>query len=165
MILAVLKWIGIVAGALLAVAALVLLFGLVRLSRNQPSNDEVATGVSAGRLEPCPQTPNCVSTQADPTDEMHYAEPIAVDDAASALDRAAAWIEGSPRAEIITRHDGYIHAVFASRVFGFKDDLELYAPPSGGVVHLRSAARVGQGDMGVNRARYEEARSVLAGGS
>jgi uncharacterized protein (DUF1499 family) len=24
---------------------------------------------------------------------------------------------------------------------------------------------VGQGDMGVNRARYEEARSVLAGGS
>jgi uncharacterized protein (DUF1499 family) len=161
MILAVLKWIGIVAGAVIAVAALVLLFGLVRLSRNQPAHDEVSIGVTDGELQPCPATPNCVSTQAEPTDDIHYAEPIAVDDAQSALDRAAAWIERSPRAEIITRRDGYIHAVFASRVFGFKDDFELYAPPSGGVVHVRSAARVGQGDMGVNRARYEEAKSLL----
>ncbi|NBF41310.1 MAG: DUF1499 domain-containing protein [Spirochaetes bacterium] len=163
MILAVLKWIGIVAGALVVVAALVLFFGLVRLSRTQPGAGDVATGVTDGRFEQCPDTPNCVSTQADRADETHYVEPVDVTDAAAALDRAARWVAESPRGQIITRGDDYIYAVFSSRLFGFKDDVELYVPPGGGVVHVRSAARVGQGDMGVNRARYKAARSVLRG--
>lgn len=160
----VLKWIAVIAGSLVAVIALVALVGLVRLSRNQPATDTIARGVVEGRLKPCPETPNCVSTQVEPSDEIHYVEPIEIDDGENALEQIESWIHDSPRAEIVTRRNDYIHAVFRSRVFGFADDFEVYVPASGDVAHLRSASRVGQGDMGVNRARYEDVRAVLRSG-
>mgnify|MGYP006301041899 FL=1 len=57
--------------------------------------------------------------------------------------------------------DDYLHAVFRSRVFGFRDDLELLLPPDEPVVHLRSASRVGYGDMNANRQRYQAVREAV----
>ena len=42
------------------------------------------------------------------------------------------------------------------------DDVEFWADPAAGVVHVRSASRVGVKDLGVNRARIEAIRSRLA---
>ena len=45
----------------------------------------------------------------------------------------------------------------------FVDDVEFWADPASGVVHVRSASRVGRKDFGVNRARIEAIRGRLAG--
>lgn len=157
----IIKWIGIGVAGLVLLAGLFLLVSLYMLSRNQPATAAVTSGVTDGRLAPCPPTPNCVSTHASPSDELHYIEPIRPPAVAPAKERIIRWIEAHPRAELVTQRDDYIHATFRSRLFGFIDDVELYFPPEEGVVHLRSAARVGQGDMGVNRGRAEEIREVL----
>jgi uncharacterized protein (DUF1499 family) len=155
--------------AVVAVAGVALVAGgLVYASRTQPTTEQVSLGVSGGQLTPCPETPNCVSTQADPTDEIHYAEPIPYSGSRSELvTRLAEWIEGQDRAELVEKRDDYIRAVFTSQVFRFHDDVELYFPEDASVVHVRSASRAGQGDLGVNRKRYEAVRQVVpeSGGS
>lgn len=160
--MAVLKWILIIVGGLAAVGVVVFTGGLARLSRNQPQTEDIELGVTDGRLTDCPDTPNCVSTQADPSDSVHYVEPIghggSPDDVMS---RLVAWIENQERAEIVRTEERYIRAVFSSRVFGFQDDVEILVEPE--VVHVRSASRVGQGDMGVNRDRYTRIRDVVGG--
>jgi uncharacterized protein (DUF1499 family) len=44
---------------------------------------------------------------------------------------------------------------------GFVDDLEFYFPREESVIHLRSAARLGESDLGVNRRRLEQIRLAL----
>lgn len=160
--MAVVKWILIVVGGLAAVGAVVFTGGLVRLSRNQPQTEEIPLGVANGRLTDCPGTPNCVSTQADPSDTVHYVEPVPYEGSLENLvDRLVAWIENEERAEIVRTEENYIRAVFSSRVFGFRDDVEILVDQH--VVHVRSASRVGRGDMGVNRDRYTRIRDVVGG--
>jgi uncharacterized protein (DUF1499 family) len=57
--------------------------------------------------------------------------------------------------------DDYIHALSKSRIFKFVDDVEFYLPPNESVIHLRSASRVGESDLGVNRRRVEQIRLAL----
>lgn len=139
-----------------------MLVGLRRLSRNQPATGEMTLGASNGVLSPCPESPNCVSTQADPSDAAHYVPPIAYSGSRGPVREALArWIGHQADAELVTERDDYLHAVFSSRLFGFRDDLELVLPESEPVVHLRSASRVGYGDMNVNRKRYQAVRQVV----
>ena len=44
---------------------------------------------------------------------------------------------------------------------GFVDDLELQLRAPEGIIAVRSASRLGYGDMGVNRKRIEDLRSTL----
>ncbi len=66
-----------------------------------------------------------------------------------------------PRTELVTVEDDYIHVVQRSRWFGFPDDLECHLPNDERLVHVRSAARVGWYDFGVNRARVERLRRAV----
>lgn len=52
----------------------------------------------------------------------------------------------------------YLHVEFRSRFFGFVDDTEFALDEVAGVVHVRSAARLGHSDFGVNRRRVETIR-------
>jgi uncharacterized protein (DUF1499 family) len=65
-----------------------------------------------------------------------------------------------PRTRIVEDEPGYLHAECTSRIFRFVDDLELAQNQQSGV-DVRSASRVGYGDMGVNRARVEALRAAL----
>jgi uncharacterized protein (DUF1499 family) len=66
---------------------------------------------------------------------------------------------------VIDSDDGnYLHAVFASRLFRFKDDLELLLDAQTGVIHVRSASRVGGYDFGVNRRRVKRLRRAYMAG-
>lgn len=56
----------------LIVVLVVGFFGYVKLNNHMPEG----LGVTNGQLKACPESPNCVSTQADPADEEHYAEPV-----------------------------------------------------------------------------------------
>lgn len=160
----ILMWIGIAVVGLAVIGTGVVVIGMARLSANQPTTDEMPLGLSGGELTPCPDSPNCVSTQAPPSDEVHYVPPIPYEGSrVNVKSTIVSWIEEREDAEIVTEREDYVHAVFSSQVFGFNDDLELYFPPAGDVVQLRSASRVGQGDMGVNRARYQAVRAAIAG--
>jgi uncharacterized protein (DUF1499 family) len=105
-------------------------------------------------LPACPSTPNCVSTQA--TDPVHAMPAIPFDaplDLVEAETRRALLAE--PRTTLVAEAAGYLHAESRSRVFRFIDDVQILIDPEARVVHFRSAARVGNGDLGVNRARME----------
>ena len=115
-------------------------------------------GARQGRLAPCPASPNCVSSLAD--DEMHRVAPLPFSGtAAAAIDRLAGTVRSLPRASVITATDDYLHAEFRSAVFRFVDDVEFLADESAGVIHVRSASRVGTSDLGVNRRRVESIRA------
>jgi uncharacterized protein (DUF1499 family) len=62
------------------------------------------------------------------------------------------------RVRIVTATDHYLHAECSSALFGFVDDLECLLDAEAGVIHLRSAARMGYSDLGVNRRRIETLR-------
>jgi len=120
-------------------------------------------GVRGGRLAPCKRTPNCVSSQADPADRGHYIEPIAIAGApAAAFAALRQAVEAAPGARIIRATPEYLYAEFRSRVMRFVDDVEFVLDAAGGVIHARSAARLGIRDFGVNRARVEALRRALA---
>jgi uncharacterized protein (DUF1499 family) len=66
-----------------------------------------------------------------------------------------------PRTRIVAETGNYLHAECRSFLFGFVDDLELYLRPEDGIIAVRSAARSGYSDFGVNRRRIESLRTSL----
>jgi len=116
-------------------------------------------GHGTGRLAPCKTSPNCVSSQADPADAEHYIAPIALKGQQIAQVRKA--VESMPRTTVVRVEPGYLYAEFRSKLMGFVDDVEFLADPSTGVVHVRSASRLGRRDFGVNRKRVEALRAIL----
>jgi uncharacterized protein (DUF1499 family) len=104
----------------------------------------------------CPGTPNCVSSLA--RDPARRVEPFPLRDTpAHSVDALAAIIRTMPRATIASISPGRIEAEFRS-ILGFVDDLLLVVSPDGDKIHVRSAARSGSWDLGVNRRRVERIR-------
>lgn len=117
---------------------------------------------SDGLLAPCPDSPNCVVSRPD-TDAEHKIEPIAyAGDKVAAMEKLKAIVEAQDRTEIISSSDDYLYAEFASRLMGFVDDVEFYLDPSQSVIQVRSASRLGQSDLGVNRKRIETIRAAFS---
>ena len=115
-------------------------------------------GMTDGKLQPCPDSPNCVSSQSP--DKQHFVEPIHYEGTEQqAKDRLMNVIQGMKRAKIVTDLDHYIHAEFTSAFFRFVDDVEFYFDDRAKTLHVRSASRIGHSDFGVNRKRIEELRS------
>lgn len=120
---------------------------------------EPKLGPVDGRLRACPDSPNCVSSQAP--DAGHRVDPLpAGRDPAAALPGLRAVIEGMPRTQIVSAQGDYLHATFTSALFRFVDDLELLLDRGAGVVHVRSASRIGYSDLGANRKRVEAIRQA-----
>ena len=114
------------------------------------------------RLKDCPTTPNCVCSQA--TSPARRVEPLRFTGLnATAWEKLQRLIESMPRAKIRTRDERYLHAEFMSRIFRFVDDVEFLL--ADGIIHVRSASRVGHWDLGANRARVEELRRRWASDS
>ncbi len=147
------------AAAVLAAAG----FLLARAAIGPLSPRPAGLGVVDGRLTPCPVTPNCVSTQADPADRVHRVEPLAyTGSTADARAAVVAVLRAMPRTTIRADRPDYLHAEVRSFLWGFIDDLEFYFDGAAGLVHIRSASRLGEGDLGVNRGRYEAIRRAFA---
>ena len=80
-------------------------------------------GVKDGRLPRPRSTPNCVSSQADRADQVHYVEPIRFQGTApEAMAVARRAVEAMPRATVIRHEGNYLYAEFRSRLLGFVDD-------------------------------------------
>ena len=67
------------------------------------------------------------------------------------------------RATLAEAREDYLRAHCRSRL-GFIDDLECWLFEDEGVIHVRSASRVGYYDFGVNRRRVEALRRSLGAG-
>lgn len=120
-------------------------------------------GVTDGRLPRCKRTPNCVSSQADPADAGHYIAPIAFrGSAAEAMAAVRKAVEAMPRTRVIRAEGNYLYAEFRSKLMGFVDDVELLHDEGAGLIHVRSASRLGRRDFGVNRERVEALRAAMA---
>jgi uncharacterized protein (DUF1499 family) len=122
--------------------------------------NDVTTGIVDGRLTPCPESPNCVSSDA--VDELHQTEPYRLKVAPE-----QAWrglmdvVAAQERVTAVTANDTYLHVEFRSAIFRFVDDAEFQLRAEDGIIAVRSASRVGHGDMGVNRKRVETIREAL----
>ncbi|MEM8602791.1 MAG: DUF1499 domain-containing protein [Cyanobacteria bacterium P01_H01_bin.121] len=127
-----------------------------------PGQPPDSLGRQAGSLADCPSTPNCVSTTA--TDPEHTTEPIYyTSDATVALANIKKILTELPRAEIIDSDDQYVYAQFTSEWLGFVDDVEFAIIPEQQEIAVRSASRLGQSDLGVNRKRVENIRAAFTG--
>jgi len=111
-------------------------------------------GVRDGRLAPCKRSPNCVSSQAEPSDREHYIAPIR-----GSIAAARSVIESLPRTQVVRVEKSYLYAEFRTRLLRYVDDVELYF--DGRVLQVRSCSRLGRRDFGVNRERVERLRALI----
>ena len=112
-------------------------------------------------LPPCPDTPNCVSTETARESQRVPTVPF-TDAPQAALARAKAALLAEPRTMVTSERDGYLHAECTSFVFRFVDDVDIVVDPVAHVVRFRSASRVGRSDLGVNRKRIARIAARLA---
>jgi len=119
------------------------------------SRDAASTPLSV-----CPESPNCVTTEApdnqNKIDVFHLKG-----DFTKNWPEIQHVVAALPRSTFVKADETYLHATFKSRVFQFVDDLELFLNPSTGIISIRSAARTGYWDFGVNRRRVEQLRHAL----
>lgn len=141
------------------VAAVVLLAAVVvgvavfiwlgAVSRRMPP----AASPTGGPLRTGDGKPNWVSSTAHANDPLHYIAPRACTEnpipALEALLRQHGY-------DILAVTGRYIQATARSARFGFIDDVEFLYDQSAGLLHARSASRVGRNDLGINRRRLTE---------
>lgn len=148
------KWILIILGIFFS------LFILTRIgvfSGRRPTD----LGVVSGKLTPCPGTPNCVSTQA--TDAEHTITPMPISGTVQqAQDHLIAVLDGLPLTNIVVNDPGYVYVEFQTGIMLYTDDVEFWFDETAGVIHFRSASRLGASDLGLNRRRMEDIRQKLA---
>lgn len=118
-------------------------------------------GVHDGRLAPPATTPNSVSSQADlhpshPQQAYARIAPLTyTGEAATAMKRLAQSIRPMEGATVILDEHDYLYVQFRTRWLGFVDDAEFWLDPATRVIHVRSASRLGESDLGLNRQRID----------
>ncbi len=111
-------------------------------------------------LPPCPNSPNCVSSQA--TDKAHFIAPFKIIGQINAASVALKNALLSQERVIITEEtENTLHAEATSLIFRFVDDVDVILDSEARLFHIRSASRMGYGDFGVNRKRVENLRAKL----
>jgi uncharacterized protein (DUF1499 family) len=108
-------------------------------------------GVQDHGLAPCPSPAHCA--QASWT----------VPDAQEALTNLLPVVLALDGVELVETDGPYLHATVTSRLFGFVDDLELFANGAEGQLQARSQSRLGDSDLGVNARRLDRLYQALEG--
>ena len=131
------------------------LIGLLMMTSSTPSTAETQ------KLPLCPNSPNCVSSQAAQNDS-HFIAPFKI---IADMDHAWAAVKQTlitqPRTVITQESTDNLDAEATSLIFRFVDDVKIILDRDHKLIHIRSASRVGYGDFGVNRKRVEQLRSDL----
>ncbi|MES1942577.1 hypothetical protein PC39_00580 [Salinisphaera sp. PC39] len=138
------------------------LLGAMTLFTGCASLTEHRVGLVDGDLTPCPDAPRCVSSRADEPDRRVDPFELAED-----MDPDTAWAEARdavasmPRTTLVDRRPDYLRAEVISPWHVYTDDLELLLDRQARLIHVRSSARIGYYDFGVNRERVEALRGRL----
>jgi len=133
---------------------------LLSLSIFYSASGSAQIGVKAGKLAPCPSSPNCVSTYGDDF------SPIPLKNSVPNTWRAIKdSLNQFSNTEIKSETFNYLHVVFTSSFFKFKDDVEFYFDKANGQFHFRSASRTGYSDLGANKKRMQKFMDHLKSGT
>jgi uncharacterized protein (DUF1499 family) len=110
------------------------------------------SGLTGGRLNDCPSSPNCVCSQASRAGQQIEPVPFSgsVTEAMSAI---LATVQTLSALHIETADERYVHATARTLLLRFVDDVEFLIDETDRVIHLRSASRIGYSDMGANARR------------
>jgi uncharacterized protein (DUF1499 family) len=120
-------------------------------------------GVTNGKLAACPATPNCVNSQAPASDSQHAIAPLPMSgDVPTTMATLKQVIQTMPNTNIIKETNTYLYVEFTSKLMRFVDDVEFDLDNDTKMIQVRSASRLGESDLGVNRQRIEAIRSKLA---
>ena len=122
------------------------ILGLLHLIGPVPAD----LGVHRGQLSPCPSPAHCAR------------QVWSVQNPTQALQGLADQLSQAPRTAVVERSDTYLHATCSSRLFGFVDDLELYADPEQRQLQARSVSRLGDSDLGMNARRLQDLNQLLS---
>ena len=134
---------------------------VISMSGRVPSN----IGVVDGKLAACPDSPNCVSTQATDSEQKMIPIALAATDETdqSAIEEIKSVIaKHFSRAKLVSEKEDYLHYEFTSLIFRFVDDVEFLVDTDKQQIDFRSAARVGHSDLGKNRKRMERISDLLS---
>ncbi|WP_167631240.1 DUF1499 domain-containing protein [Mariprofundus ferrooxydans] len=143
------KWVLIIVALLIGVGFIAYIWMAIQ-SQKEPDT----LGLQQGLLRLCPDSPNCVCSEAfSQADKEHAIAPVQAGE--------TTWERLKSRiielGGVIKQDDGhYLHATFTSSLFHFVDDVELRLDSEQGLIQIRSASRVGRSDLGVNRKRVEQ---------
>lgn len=148
--------------ALIIITILIMFVVISLIVLGKTSKSGNAAGLFDGKLQKCPDKPNCVcSEQNDDVD--HFISPLPISDSYESDSLTVLKdIIGELKGEIQTHNETYISATFSSPLFGFVDDVEMRVDSKQNVIHMRSASRVGHGDLGANRKRVELIKKLFS---
>jgi len=125
-------------------------------------------GVRSGKLKLPTDTDNSVSSQAAlyPDHPRHLAAQIAPlplrGDGPATIARIESIVKAMSGAKIVKSEADYLYAQYTTPLMKFVDDVEFWHDPVAQVIQVRSASRIGESDLGVNRKRIEAVRAALA---
>lgn len=155
--IAAVRWIWLIS-SVVVVGGFALLATLAAVSRRpRPS-----AGLIDGRLRPCPRSSNCAcSEESGPSGTASISFDGSGEEALARLARAI--VDTGGMIETAETDPGnYLHALYVTSFFGFIDDVEARWDRARGILHLRSASRVGLNDRGLNRRRLSSLRAAFA---
>jgi uncharacterized protein (DUF1499 family) len=157
----IIKWLVI---AVLLVIVLAVAAGQLGFLQGTAPND---LGVHDGKLKPPSMTENSVTSQValyPDHPQRKYADiaPLRVKgEGPATIAQIKALVEGMDGAKVVKSEPGYLYAQFTSKLMKYVDDVEFWFDPAANVIQVRSASRVGRGDLGVNRKRIEAVRAAF----
>ncbi|MFK7772392.1 MAG: DUF1499 domain-containing protein [Saprospiraceae bacterium] len=112
------------------------------------------------KLDPCPNSPNCVSTQE--TRKRKRIRPIILkhttEHAKVKMKHLLNDEDDFPNVTLIEEEENYLHYEFKTKIGKFIDDVEFLFDEKNKVIHFRSASRKGYGDFGKNKRRMKKIR-------
>jgi len=155
------KWFVIIVVLLIVVAVAA---GQLGFLQGTPPTD---LGVRDGKLKPPSMTENSVTSQAalyPDHPQRKYADiaPLPLKgEGPTTIAKIKAIVEGMDGAKVVKSEPGYLYAQFTTKLMKYVDDVEFWFDPAANVIQVRSASRVGRGDLGVNRKRIEAVRAAL----
>ncbi|MFX1379754.1 MAG: DUF1499 domain-containing protein [Promethearchaeota archaeon] len=123
---------------------------------------EKKVGLINAKLYPCPKRHYCVSSQSDKADELNYIDPIKYNTSMEeAINKLKNIINSLKRTNLLKEEGNYLHFMFTTKLFRFKDDVEFLFDDIEKLIHFRSQSRIGGYDWNTNRKRMENIRKLF----
>lgn len=148
------NWLLLVTAILIGIAFVMSIILSIQ-SRTRPE-----LGVTDGRLTPCPKTPNCVCTEPGSRVEQAMNPLPCIESPDVLLEQIKRSIE-ELGGKVVESTPHYLRAEFTTSLFRFVDDVEVRLDVDAGLLHFRSASRVGRSDFGTNLRRMEQFQERL----
>lgn len=115
-------------------------------------------GVVDNHLMPLRESPNGIASVTDQVKKQVEALPI-IDSVEHSFDLIVQAANSYGTVTVKQRTATYMHLIFTTSLMRYHDDVEWLVNDNGGI-DVRSQSRIGKGDMGENRKRYQHIRAT-----